>query len=138
MDGLEGEFRKLSIESLQAPHREIFSRAVSNILSSQIAEDTYAQIIDGLPLSHVVLDVSESNACPGHPLIEEHKELCAGVLDKAKELHSTFDMGLLEIDSRVRHTCQDLLYYKLTYHVPAYPRFPSSFSWLPSIQYSTH
>lgn len=37
-------------------HLDIFIRAVTNILNTELAELTYAQIIDGLPLEEVVLD----------------------------------------------------------------------------------
>ncbi|KAM5373902.1 hypothetical protein ACJZ2D_006731 [Fusarium nematophilum] len=80
-----------SIESLPNQHREIFTRAVSNALSSPISELTYAQIIDGSPLSNVAMDAYEGLVCPGHPLVEVHQELSDGVLDKAREIRSNFD-----------------------------------------------
>jgi hypothetical protein len=106
MDSLEGEFRKLSPGELESTHSEIFRRAISNILSCPIAETTYAQILDGLPTSDVALDVYDSNVCPGHPLLDEHKELCPGVLERARELRASFDSDLVQIDSRVRHACE--------------------------------
>ena len=51
--GVDVGFRKVSAASLEEQHRDIFVRAVSNVLSTEIAELTYAQIIDGLPLSSV-------------------------------------------------------------------------------------
>ncbi|OBT73985.1 hypothetical protein VF21_05993 [Pseudogymnoascus sp. 05NY08] len=47
---------KTTIKDLNPRHRDIFTRAVKNVLSSEIAQITYAQIIDGLPLSSVEKD----------------------------------------------------------------------------------
>ncbi len=41
------------ISTLQTPYRDILLRAVANVLSSPIAKQTYAEIVDGLPLSNV-------------------------------------------------------------------------------------
>ena len=43
-------------ECLDASHRDALNQAVSNILSTKIALETYAQIIDGLPLGYVAWD----------------------------------------------------------------------------------
>lgn len=101
MDDLDVQFRELSIESLKDLQREIFTRAVANVLSSPIAEVTYAQIIDGLPLSNVALDTYEGTLCPGHPLLNKHTELCPGVLERVRKLRTDFDASVLRVDSRV-------------------------------------
>ncbi|KAK7430951.1 hypothetical protein QQZ08_002480 [Neonectria magnoliae] len=95
-----------SIQDLQIQHRNIFTRAVSNILSSPIAEETYAQIIDGLPLSDVALDTYEGTVCSGHPLLDERIELSDGVLDKARQLRSIFGATALRFDSKLLHAYQ--------------------------------
>lgn len=93
---------KLSIDILDQEHRQAVSTAISNILASDIAEITYAQIVDGLPLASVVL---ESN---GHPIIDrrhpifQHKELCAGVAAKTREFRESFNASSLRFDSTVR------------------------------------
>ncbi|KAK4148634.1 hypothetical protein C8A00DRAFT_47553 [Chaetomidium leptoderma] len=97
---------KLSIATLENQHRDIFIRAVTNVLSSQIAEVTYAQIVDGLPLSDTAFDVYRSCVCVGHPLLDEHQELCPGVIEHARELGANFDAGALEMDSRLVHDYQ--------------------------------
>jgi hypothetical protein len=101
MDVLNAQFKKLSIESLQDRHREIVTGAIANVLSSPIAEITYAQIVDGFPRSDVALDAYNGSICPGHPLPKKHTELCPGVLERAQELRDSFDVSILRIDSGV-------------------------------------
>ncbi len=77
-------------------------RAIANVLSSPIAKTTYGQIIDGLPLSDVVLDTYGSIVCPEHPLLDQHFGLSEDVLDKTSQLCSDFDPVILKMDSAVR------------------------------------
>lgn len=96
------ERAKSSIEmAVGAPHRDIFARAVSNVLSTDIAKITYAQIIDGLPLASVAQDTGYELP-NGHPLHNGHKDLCPGVLEKTEEFRARFDPGSLQLDMNVR------------------------------------
>ncbi|KAK7702580.1 hypothetical protein SLS64_009543 [Diaporthe eres] len=45
---------KIPLEHLDAEHFQPFRQALSNMLSTPVAESTYAQIIDGMPLSATV------------------------------------------------------------------------------------
>lgn len=92
---------QLAIETLKPPHREILIRAVANVLSSPLAKQTYAQIVDGLPLSHVARDCYGVALCPQHPLLDEHEELCPGVPGKVEKLCSSFDAITLLMPSKV-------------------------------------
>lgn len=76
---------RIHVDSLDAEHRRIFVRAIENILSTELAIFTYAQIIDGLPIADVAYDRRFPGLFGDHP-IEEHEELCPGALDKAREL----------------------------------------------------
>ncbi len=96
------ESTKRSITSLQDRHKEVFMRAIANVLSSHIAKTTYGQIIDGLPLSNVVLDTYGSIVCPRHPLLDQHLGLSGEVLNKASQLCSDFDPATLKMDLAVR------------------------------------
>lgn len=94
---------KSSIEmALGSLHRDNFSRAVSNVVSTEIAKMTYAQIIVGLPLASVTQDTEDVGLPRGHPLLETHKELCPGVLEKTQEFRAQFNPGLLQLDTNVR------------------------------------
>lgn len=73
---------------------------MSNILNNEIAESTYAQIVDGLPLIDVVRDIHGDLLCDDHP-IWAHTELSAGVLETTRRFRTTFDLGTLQFDSTV-------------------------------------
>ncbi|KAH6854043.1 hypothetical protein B0I37DRAFT_21105 [Chaetomium sp. MPI-CAGE-AT-0009] len=81
-------------------HREILVRTVANILPSPIAKQTYSQIVEVLPLSDVGLDVYPNDLF-NHPVLEEHKELCPGVAERADKLRASFDVSALLMPSGV-------------------------------------
>ncbi|KAL1880081.1 hypothetical protein Daus18300_001444 [Diaporthe australafricana] len=97
--------RTASIETLDGPHREAVRVAMSNILSTEIAETTYAQIIDGLPLIEVLRDGDGDLLCDDHP-ISAHTELRAGVLETTRRLLTGFDLGTLRFDSTLLNVFQ--------------------------------
>ena len=92
-----------TLEALTDTHRDIFTRAVRNVLSTNTAEETYAQVLDGLPLSKVERDRwSHYTICASHPLHNNHKTLCPGVLERLRQLHDQIDVGqVLKFDSKV-------------------------------------
>ncbi|KAL9567131.1 hypothetical protein ACKAV7_008900 [Fusarium commune] len=95
------EFRQLAIDVLEETHRDIVTSAVARILDTEIAETTYAQIIDGLPLGEVAFESRGGMPHRDHPINHCHDELCAGILDKAREFRSRFDPLVLKFDSRL-------------------------------------
>lgn len=95
------ESRQLSIADLDGKHRELLVRAIDRILSTELAEITYAQIIDGLPIGDVAYD-SHTQPYNGHPIDHAHEELCPGMLDKAREFRDGFRPEILTFDSQVR------------------------------------
>lgn len=76
-----------------APHRGVFDRATLNVLSTELAKVTYAQIIDGFPLASVAQETAGNGLPDWHPLFDTHKELCPGVLEKTEEFWAQFDPG---------------------------------------------
>ncbi|KAM5354427.1 hypothetical protein ACJ41O_001076 [Fusarium nematophilum] len=84
--------------SLTGPHLDAFKRAIWNIISTDIAEETYAQLIDGLPLAEVVQDDANADLPNEHPA-HDHEEFCPGVLEKTREFRDSFDPELLSIDA---------------------------------------
>ena len=79
-EAMETETASATINSaLGGDHLAIFSRAVMNTLQTEIAEETLAQIIDGLPIASVVLDTAGDTLPNGHPVHKTHKKLCPGV-----------------------------------------------------------
>jgi hypothetical protein len=100
---LDAEFRRLSLESLETNHRDHLTRAISNVLSTDIAEITYAQIVDGLPLSSVFDDTRNLSLIRYHPVRTQHTELCPGILERTRQLYAEFDFNVILFDARVRN-----------------------------------
>ncbi|KAI7764074.1 hypothetical protein LZL87_006456 [Fusarium oxysporum] len=67
-------------------HRQILDRAIRNVLSTQLAQFTYAQIIDGLPIADVAWD-RRLPGIMGEHIIDDHETLCPGALEKAQEYY---------------------------------------------------
>lgn len=86
---------------LDEVHLRLFRRALLNILSTDLAELTYAQIIDGLP---TVQSFKESyDYMKGHPVYElDHTDVCPGSLDTAREFRSKLEISDLRFEKRVR------------------------------------
>lgn len=100
------EPRQLSLADLDKKHRELLVRAVTRILSTEIAEITYAQITDGLPTGDVAYDARYepySNLDHGgiHPIDHAHDELCPGMLEKTREFRNKFQPEILTFNSKV-------------------------------------
>jgi hypothetical protein len=86
--------------SLTGPHLDSFNHAITNILSTDIAKLTYAQLIDGIPLAKVARDDANRELPNDHP-VHKHTELCPGVLERTREFRDSFDPGSLKIDAAV-------------------------------------
>lgn len=69
---------KLPVHALNDHHRHLLIRAISRVLVTDIAETTFAQILDGLPTAEVGDDCSDGELPDGHPLREKHRQLCPG------------------------------------------------------------
>ena len=89
-----------SLDMLDEEHLQTFRRALLNVLSTHVAEFTYAQIIDGLPTEE---SLAESYAAMlDHPVhVLKHAELCEGFLDRARELRSEMDMSMFSFELHV-------------------------------------
>ncbi|KAK3903105.1 hypothetical protein C8A05DRAFT_43624 [Staphylotrichum tortipilum] len=85
---------QLPLADLDGAHYDLLVRAISRVLFTEIAEITYAQIIDGLPIA----DVADDTPCPiygNHTIFEVHEELCPGMLDKAREFRAQFQPEIM-------------------------------------------
>ncbi|KAK0732296.1 hypothetical protein B0H67DRAFT_525917 [Lasiosphaeris hirsuta] len=96
---------RIPIDKLDAAHRDVFIRAINNVLATENAIFTYAQIIDGLPIADVAWDRRNPGLWGDHPL-EDHGELCPGALDKAREVCPQWDPAMLLFDPRVINAFQ--------------------------------
>lgn len=88
------------MQNMDNAHRDIFSRAISVILSTEICESTYTQIVDGLPTPGIFRDRYNRGLDIRHPLIK-HTMLCPGVMDKTRQFRGSFDPRILKFYNRV-------------------------------------
>lgn len=82
-------------------HRKVLDRAIKNVLSTELAQFTYAQIMDGL----LTGDVSWDRRCPGvfgeHLIDSDQEDLCPGAMDKAREYYEQWNPKILMFDPMV-------------------------------------
>ncbi|KAI1362412.1 hypothetical protein F5Y08DRAFT_312047 [Xylaria arbuscula] len=92
-------------DGLDAEHLDILTLAMSNILRTEVAEFTYAQIVDGSPTS---LEFQLSHRWPpkDHP-VREHKTLCPGAREKTCKLRSEFQITSLRFSPELLRGYQD-------------------------------
>ncbi|KAI0006248.1 hypothetical protein F4779DRAFT_597145 [Xylariaceae sp. FL0662B] len=102
----DAQSNKLSIDELDIQHRELFVRALWRVVSTDIAELTYAQIIDGLPLVDTVNDTCVGGLSNRHPLYDMHEQICNGVMERTEEIRANFDPGVLKFDSQLIYAYQ--------------------------------
>lgn len=100
--------------TLDKGHLAVFERAVTNILSIDLAQLTFTQLVDGLPLWDVVFALDHYGLVEDEP-VYKHRELCPGALDKTKAFREAFDPAMMEIRTDVSHS-----YLKITSHHPRY------------------
>ncbi|KAK4644199.1 hypothetical protein QC761_302720 [Podospora bellae-mahoneyi] len=103
---------RIPIDRLVAEHRTHLVRAISIVLSTELALFTYAlftyaQIIDGLPTGEVAWDVRSPLLQGEHPLATEHEELCPGAMEKAREVCPKWDTEMLRFSLQVLNAYQE-------------------------------
>ncbi|KAI1260379.1 hypothetical protein F5Y18DRAFT_432327 [Xylariaceae sp. FL1019] len=102
-EGIETSIRKLTVDALDPAHFAGFTRALENVLSSEAAQSTYGQIVDGLPITSVESDTSGGMGVgTEHPLHDEdnpHDKLCPGVIKRLSELREKLNIANLEFSS---------------------------------------
>ena len=90
------------MNALPDSHQYTFCRALRNLLSTDVAVHTYAQILDGLPTEQSFLE-GYVRLDETHPVFElAHTEMCEGFLDKAREFRDRFDPCELVFKENVR------------------------------------
>lgn len=95
----------MSIHALDPDHYNILRQAIGNILSTEIAENTMAQLVDGLPVRDVAYAARGSLVRKEHP-ITSHVTLCGNALDQTRLFRESFDPDLLNFRTNVSTLCQ--------------------------------
>lgn len=95
--------RELDITDIDGEHQRLLVRAITRILSTDLAEFTFAQILDGLPTGEVAYDSRSMPYEPygGHPIDTVHDKLCPGILGKIRELLNQFQLKNLKFNPQV-------------------------------------
>ncbi|KAJ0124722.1 hypothetical protein J7T55_006063 [Diaporthe amygdali] len=104
---LYAHLHRISLENVESNRYEIFRNAISRILRTEAARQTYAQLVDGLPIA----DVAWDRRYPGifgyeHP-IEDHNELCPGAEQKISDFIQDFDVNSLLFDPKLIQAYQN-------------------------------
>lgn len=75
------------LSALDDGHASIFMRALSRLLATELAELTFAQIVDGLPTKASFHDFHLYFNKTNHPVFAlDHAEICPGVVEKTSQL----------------------------------------------------
>lgn len=85
---------------LDKQHLDVLDRAVQNVLDTDLALETCAQIIDGLPLASVAYDQYKCHRDEEHP-ISYHTSLCHGAEKAARGFLYGFTISMLDFDNKV-------------------------------------
>lgn len=93
----------MSLASLDEEHLAAFKQAITNVLSTHLAEFTYAQIIDGMPTRDTY--TREHSHLEGVPAMDHH-DLCPGIIEKTRAFRSEFDILSLKFEPKVATNCQ--------------------------------
>ncbi|PNY25442.1 Uncharacterized protein TCAP_04619 [Tolypocladium capitatum] len=100
--GTQRDILWISPENLDSDHLSAFTRALSNVLSTDLAEATYAQIIDGLPTRDSYAEFRPFPPGEGEHPAYNHLSICDGVLDVVRDIRSRLDPLTLKFDPHVR------------------------------------
>jgi hypothetical protein len=84
-------------------HDELLSRAVRNVLSTEIAEKTMAQLVDGLPIAGNNVKHRGALVERTHVLFTEHPMLCSAAAEKTRLLLDNFTTDQLSLDQTVSY-----------------------------------
>lgn len=84
-------------------HRHVLDGAIKNALATELAQFTYAQIMDGLPTGDVCFERRFPHVFGEHPIDSCHDELCPGAFDKAQEYYQQWNSDILTFDPMVSH-----------------------------------
>ncbi|KAJ5574136.1 uncharacterized protein N7459_008563 [Penicillium hispanicum] len=94
---------KVAINDLDPDHWGAVQSSIQHILSTQVAEYTLAQIVDGLPTKHT----DRYRDRPYAPEVDERDNPTATAFNVVAEWRSTFHLEILTIDSDVVQAYQN-------------------------------
>lgn len=90
-----------NVDSLETQHRQAFENALMRVLNTEVAEETFAEIIDGLPTAG---SFSEFHWTPDTHPSRDHGELCPGMVERAREFRANFKATMLDFELPACHS----------------------------------
>ncbi|PGG96767.1 hypothetical protein AJ79_09450 [Helicocarpus griseus UAMH5409] len=94
---------QIVLENLSAEHYTAVQLSMSKMLSTPLAGETFAQIVDGLPTRDVYLDYYNSY----RPDFEENLVPSQSAMDAVESYRKKFDIGCLQVDTNVAQAYQN-------------------------------
>jgi hypothetical protein len=89
-----------NISALDDEHADAFKHALRRLLSTEVAETTYAEILDGLPTIDSFREFHLLQQ--GNPVFDlEHTLICSGVVERTRKFRREFDPSQLTLPSTV-------------------------------------
>ncbi|EFY99097.1 hypothetical protein X797_002579 [Metarhizium robertsii] len=86
-----------SPEHLDADHLTSLKTVVDNVLNTGLAEETFAQIVDGLPTYSSFLELHVFSKRLGHPVFQHHA-ICEGAIEQTRQFRSAFNISSLRFE----------------------------------------
>ena len=83
-------------------HRRALEKAVNNILLTKIAEETYAQVVDGIPTADVFEDTRNEVPPREHPIFMEHAHISDLAMQRLEEIKDNeLSVGEIRVQAQV-------------------------------------
>ncbi|KAH7174466.1 uncharacterized protein B0J16DRAFT_348674 [Fusarium flagelliforme] len=103
-----------NVDSLETQHRQAFENALMRVLNTEVAEETFAEIIDGLPTAG---SFSEFHWTPDTHPSRDHGELCPGMVERAREFRANFKATMLDFELPLLSIFSDTIVGSKTFHL---------------------
>ncbi|KAI1258362.1 hypothetical protein F5Y18DRAFT_413908 [Xylariaceae sp. FL1019] len=94
----------ISLEHLDAEHLDAVMKAINKLVSCDVAENTYGQIVDGMPTTDSYFEFHWGQE---GLLIYDHESLCDGVIEKTKRLRQGLNPLTLKFNAQAVQAFQD-------------------------------
>lgn len=96
-DSIQTNSSRVDLQTLAPEHYVALDRALSTLLSAKIATETFAQVVDGIPIRDVYKEFY------GYRRKDFHNNISSSqaALEAFEPYRQNFDIGSLQIDTKV-------------------------------------
>ncbi|KAK5662340.1 hypothetical protein OQA88_8249 [Cercophora sp. LCS_1] len=96
MSSAFGQHQLSGIDALDAEHSNALRTALSRILSAEVTELAFAELLDGLPATASFREFHGNYQGSSHPaFLLNHTELCPGVIERVRSARDKLDLATL-------------------------------------------